>query len=775
MVNVVWSGSASSGLPRKLVDQLKTELGSVFSNATQVLVTERFAGFADDPSTWARKIVAGIDVSLADGRFETHIIKVGKRNAVEADYAGWRACIAGRGVRSRILVPVEKHDLPENRCAIVYQDAISFFDDRKPRTEPPTLELVARNCVTTGRPTTESVERVLGQIYSDLERLLYRGARPNSNRATAFYRKRLSRQGPGGDLAVLSEWEADLRLKMRQTALWRLCGKDRPEEVSPADYLDPCDLLRWALAHRGVPATLVGPAHGDLHPRNVVVGVRRGEAEFPVVFDYEDMRPTNVVAWDLVKQEVELKVRMLEELLAQDPTIASRLLGPGIQSVDCQVRPGQQPDAALQHAAWLEAIDFWARFEGLLNALTDGIVVNTDLNLIRSADRESISGVEAVDRALRICYAIRCEAACVLARSGPDWRDEYYFALAVYGVGTAKWNYDDRQTLCALISAGMAAARIRSAEAVSDSQLQKLRQASLAALPPAADPQSSPFVSCRVPLAYIRHLWNAKDHAALRGARSLLDFAASRYAHAAPLVRHYALCLSTLGDPEEVKAATKAITPLAELAVLFGDHEVLMGIARIYKDEGDRTWSRDEAPPRRPLAARELRRKSAAWQAYRDALGFTLMAADAANASRHPEEYYPRAAAVGLALILQQSPGYDERRAEEIAEEVIALCRLRGPGKPDFFWVLVSEGHASLVLGDPAAANFYGQALEMQELERAAWVQSAFAEICRTWKALGEEASGRVGPVLEEFKQSRFRTLLEAGPLGNCNGQGPPW
>ncbi len=57
-------------------------------------------------------------------------------------------------------------------------------------------------------------------------------------------------------------------------------------------------------------------AHGDLHGRNVLVAVVRNRALWPAVFDYEHMGPCNLLGWDFVKMETELKIRAYPELFA---------------------------------------------------------------------------------------------------------------------------------------------------------------------------------------------------------------------------------------------------------------------------------------------------------------------------------------------------------------------------------------------------------------------------------------------------------------------------
>ena len=59
---------------------------------------------------------------------------------------------------------------------------------------------------------------------------------------------------------------------------------------------------------------LRGPAHGDLHGRNVLVGEVRDRVLWPAVFDYEHMSDCNLVGWDFVKLETELKVRAYEAM-----------------------------------------------------------------------------------------------------------------------------------------------------------------------------------------------------------------------------------------------------------------------------------------------------------------------------------------------------------------------------------------------------------------------------------------------------------------------------
>ena len=93
---------------------------------------------------------------------------------------------------------------------------------------------------------------------------------------------------------------------LEDVATWAV-QDDKPDPASVERVICQIygDLHRWFYAAQQVPSTLVGCSHGDLHGRNILVGVRRGEAEFPVVYDCGEMSPRNVLVWDFVKLEME--------------------------------------------------------------------------------------------------------------------------------------------------------------------------------------------------------------------------------------------------------------------------------------------------------------------------------------------------------------------------------------------------------------------------------------------------------------------------------------
>src|SRR5262249_14449306 len=195
-----------------------------------------------------------------------------------------------------------------------------------------TLESAALQSVCFGVPTVPSVREVLVQLYERLGHLLYSVSQEEDPRRGGFTLN-VPRLEDG-----LKLWDEQPHLRALRTDLDGLVQRlDRAGGGRPAPgYLCPVDYLRYVLGvvsggvpGRGraadphypaptpgdvVPGMLRGYAHGDLHGRNVLVGVVRERVLWPTVFDYEHMGPGNLVGWDFVKLETELKVRAYDAL-----------------------------------------------------------------------------------------------------------------------------------------------------------------------------------------------------------------------------------------------------------------------------------------------------------------------------------------------------------------------------------------------------------------------------------------------------------------------------
>jgi hypothetical protein len=760
-VPVEFSGSVEAILPEGLRDVARAELRQVFARPCPeaVFVSHCYGGYAGASRD---RMILGVEVRHASGR-RTHIVKLGSAEQVGSDMAGWQRCTEGREVASRIFVTPHRRDLPGDRMAVIYPDAYALFGPDREQSRPEPLEEIARRAVRGEAIDPLSVERALAHIYNDLGRWFYPGAVPDPGRALAFYRARLrSALGhwvgadAGTDLGPALVRHAELlrnalggetacdprdfgldrrRQELRRDAVWLLCGGDAPDDPGDAAYLDPYEYVTWALVHGLLPPTLVGRSHGDLHGRNVLVGVQRGEADYPAVFDYGEMGPDNVLAWDFAKMETELKVRLLPE--ACDDEAREELLAGRLRR-DRPAAPATE--ARAEWARRAERLECAYAFEARLADLTAQIESGPDAALLRPTEGRPAGFRSArLDRLLALLLRVRREAALWLGfeRRRPDeWRDEYHFALAVYGLATAKWKYEPRQGECALVSAGVAVARMGRAR-------DAIRRA-VAGCGGAEDD----YPSHRVPLAIAYRLWQAGRH---EEARALLAAVMPLYEHAVPLRQVYALPLAELGL---VREAEQTLAPLRELCRVFGDHETLSRIGRLCKMRGDAVWNSAKVPSAGlPPLARWLYRQARA--AYGEA--FALR--------RH---YYPGANAATLALLLG-----DAEEAGRLAGDVIAACAGLGSDVPrnERFWVLLSWGEALLIQGEgEGAAGFYESVLADLDPGQVQIAQSAYDQLCRLWHVLGGDA---VSPVLKVFARSPHWAALRRGPVGDCGGDRP--
>jgi hypothetical protein len=213
-------------------------------------------------------------------------------------------------------------------------------------------------------------------------------------------------------------------------------------------FLDAVDYLKSVLRCREYcPLLLWGCSHGDLHGRNVLVSLVGGSATLPAVFDYEDMDLDNLVTWDFVKLEMELKVRALHQIYRGE-----------FPHYVAKVREFESYLAEKTHAFHDE----------------------------RQARDEQFTLSNEAKRLAEIILAIRDSAQEHVGRRrrrDRQWLEEYYFLLACYGVSAARFEtYQSRDVAAALISAGAAArlltrprfqleAEIRAAQERATSQL----------------------------------------------------------------------------------------------------------------------------------------------------------------------------------------------------------------------------------------------------------------------------------------------------------------
>jgi hypothetical protein len=681
-----------------------------------VLVVRRYEGYVQASDD---KAVFGVELRLRnDLGYETHIVKLGSEEEVGCDATNWIAATRGREMASRIFAVVHKFPLPSpGRVAVIYRDAYTLFGPADGNeVAPGHLEQIAGAAVFTSNVEPESVERAIAHIFTDLHLWFYSGAIRNADVAAAFYRdalgsKDLAKKGDGADALTL--WTTNPAcLDLRRDALWLFCGRDRPDQdhaAQPARYLDPGELVAWALATGQLPETLVGRSHGDLHARNVLLGVQRSAAQYPAVFDYGGMGVNNVLAWDFAKLETELKVRLLQRLYRLNEAHAVIRRHPSWtwkQSAD--------PNDATTHRA--EHLRFFFVFETMLAEATEWIRGAEIAEAWRPPGGRERTGVKELDRLLSLLLRIRQEAALALgffAGRASSWRDELYFALSVHGLVNARWkSYTEPHRESALVSAGVAAAHAQFARTAVAEQCS-------ASLGP------GPSASYRVPLAHAHRLWKAGQTSE---GKQLLDGKMQCYAHAVPLIAEHALFRCELG---EFALVEEDLSRLSAKAAAFHDEETLTRLGRAFKDRGDESWERSGLPFDKLV-------NHPAKQFYRSALDAYESAFALSN------HYFPGINVAALALLTGHTP-----RAKEVATRVRKDCAEMRPAGPELYWVFVSEGDAELILRNgPMALQFYRNAIDVWKKGEDQYAVSSYRQLLRLRGPLGADL---VGPVLKLF------------------------
>jgi hypothetical protein len=729
---VEFVAQAARRIPDALQDALRPELTALFADTMprSITVFYCYTGYTSEPT--AEKVILGVEVRLESG-FDAHIVKIGTPAKVACDFDGWQACVHGIEFTSRIFLPVQKHDLAGGRVAVVYRDAYTLYGPDRFKSQPVSLEQAIHGAVLEDRPAPASIERAVIQTYADLGRWLYNLSSEDAGRTCDFYKARLKKSlhnwTPESADTVqhsLAEW----RHELRRDAIWLFCGKDAPDSDKPAVYLDPCDYVSHALANDGIPPTLVGRSHGDLHGRNILVCVCRGEVDYPAVFDYGDMGINNVLVWDFVKLETELKVRLLP-LLYRDEATREGLL---------QKSKRARPQAEMIHdrvddrTSRADRLEFAFRVERLLAERTAQIEAHADAES-RQPPGGAIEGEPPkLTRLLTILLRIRQEAALWLGYElsrQHRWREEYYFALAVYGLVHARpdWNYEPRQAECAVVSAGVAAAHLLAGQELHRTMIHDEKI------------DADIFPSYRVPLAIAHRRWKT---ARIDEAAKLVERTKS-FPHAVPLLAEHALLLAEQGEHVRAK---HILRPLQEGCRLFGDFETLCRIGRAYKDSGDAKWEHD------PVPFAQLH-SQAAWQMYRHALAVYKEAFEFSG------DYYPGINAATLALLCGEP---EESRA--LAHLVLEKCAKEAVDGDNAAWVFASEGEACLLVGRADAAGYYAAALDELDPSQPQPVQTMYNQLCRLWHALGAAA---IEPVLRIFEEhAAFWSQLAPGPLGDC-------
>lgn len=768
---VHWERRAQGMIPHEPDRRrLSAELVTVFASDSieRVTVHDAFVGFKKEPLT---KVILGVQTFRA-GEFQSHIVKLGDDSEVGRDFEGWQECVAQRNVRSRLLVKVSRQAIPAPdgaqpgvtpvpRSAVLYENAYEMFGFQPEDQLPVTWQTAAEAAIKSEDlnssrlvPDMPSIERIVVELFGELRVWFYNEAVYRPQRAAEFYSSKFQK--------VADRWRADPALPnsdprcdravLRADALWLLSGRDAPQKPDAPRYLDPLDYIAWALQHAGseeaaargipfVPSTLVGPTHGDLHGQNILVGVLRHEARSPILYDYGEMARDNVVAWDFVKLEMELKSRLLPWFLDNDREARGALLSrsqcaPRVEFVPGAPQAEQDRSRRTQRLAWLYEIE-------RLLAEESHRIDSVDKAESREPPgrRELIPGRAALNRLLTLLLRIRQEAALVLGSRQPGafggWRDEYNFALAVYGLTTAKWNsYKEAETESALVSSGVACAELTAARMSHEPSAI------------AADPTSANAVSYRVPLYLAHRAWGRNDHAS---ALAILDVAEQQFPRCVPLKAETALNLAAIGN---VRQALETVAPFRSLCPVFGDHETLTRIGRCFKDRADQSWQDSHEKGITP--DREVIRQlyEAAFDAYRQAYEIN-------------QDYFPGINAATLALL----SGQPQTVVAELTHSVAQRCQKVDASSDDRYWVFATEAEAALIRGEEdRAASRYLTALSELTPHTIQHAQSSWKQVCRVGHFLDRELTLIVDAFLSV---PIVRQNLDLGPFKFCSHRFP--
>jgi hypothetical protein len=437
------------------VEMLDQILACTFDMAHAIVVRDLMVGFRRRDDAYV--LLVEVEHKDQGGPF---VVKVGSPTDITRELNGWNCC-RPVGLRSDlVLLPLARGcswppgDQPQ-WMSLVYGDAHQFIGVERTVS----LEEAFLNAVRYGNPSIQSIGFVIVELLERIGHLLHATSFVEDPAASSYvFRMPKVVQG-------VERWSADSFHRSIRSDTNLLMKHGVSEFIDPVEYF-----RQWVLPHFShvrreedggetvvgpvvalgaacndgaalpggnagsalaipqpqdlIPYMLRGYSHGDLHGRNILVGLVHDWALWPTVFDYEDMGPNNLCGWDFVKLEVELKIRAYREIFPREEPLFR-----------CAVRDGELKlhEATEQHH-------------------NDG-----------SWPTVSASG-EPAERLAAALLEIRRMASIHLGRNrgrARQWLEEYYFLLAAYGINMACYgNLERRELIAAYVTAGVAAARL---------------------------------------------------------------------------------------------------------------------------------------------------------------------------------------------------------------------------------------------------------------------------------------------------------------------------
>lgn len=640
------AGTAAADLENKL-RELNEKLRATFPQADGIVVLERLGGY----SITSHKHVLRVEVSQGVSTL-ARVVKIRSADKLAEELKGWQDCRQAAQERGRSFMKLQEGARVDGKLqSLIYEDAYETLR----AAELVNLEQAVLNCCRWKVPSVTSILAVLDLVFAELIDRLYAHAHTVALTAADADQLR-QRLGPGYD-----GW--------RSTAT--VAGGARANAIGsiPREpFVDLCAFYDQAFSSFSTdmfPEIQRGPAHGDLHGRNVLVGLVDGEARWPAVYDYEDMGLNNDLCWDFAKLETELKVRVLSHVYPEDTQ---------------------------------QFINKTHQFETRLNQETERLNnVPFEEWTQRGLNWQATNSPE--ERLLLVLLEIRRQAKKSLEHvvgRGRRWLHEHYFALACYAVYAGRFQTLRTPECTALyVSGSLAAARylwsVSRSRFNAEDATHQARNA-IAFADSEARRSGPPHVGPKIELAFAQEFVRSRQVPFVKAAIEILNKLLERVTHIPEIWQELALAHLELGSLETSQDATccrKALAILREFdAAQDGlytlDAETLARSGRIWKQLGHRASDAsqcDDARKHYEVAMRYYER------------AFEL----------HPGDYYTGVNAATLRLLADPKQKDAVRQA---AEKLWALVESTPKEKQDV-WFLATQGEVTLLQDKHRPAAVY--------------------------------------------------------------------
>lgn len=632
-------------------ETLDRRLTLAFATARDVVVLNYYVGFKPRP----REHIVRVDVHEAEAAF-TYVVKIADHERLDREVQAWKQCgITDSNPVFLKLMAVADPEQPARHVAVAYQDAEAHIGSESTMW----LETAVRRCVRYDSPKLASVIGTLRDLFMQLGHLYEQGhlEQPNQGPIQTMPSRRGERvrHRLADSLAL---WGVHRPLAIRQQV-------NAAVVVGESRFLDPVDYYAFLeseqTARPHIPQLHRGLSHGDLHGRNSLVGIDADDqANFPTLFDYDSMHPDNLIGWDFVELETELKIRAYTDLFG--------------------------------HCGLLERVQAIIRLEWQLAEATR--------RLLEGREEPPTIPATGAERLLFILMAIRRHAQQLLGRLRAGqvaWLHEYLFLLGAYGLNTVRYdNQTEAERQAAYISAGVAAA------------LWEQLVPKAAPLQSEAGPLAEqPHPSYQRPLQVAR-AWN-RQPAKHEAASQLLEAFVQRYP--AALHVHYEWAFNAISRSDR----TLALARLHTIEERFGqalDEDTLSLSGRIHKELGDQHLAEALAMSNTPnLQQIEFEEADGA---YEQAVTRYEMAYAVKQGS------FP---AINVATLNFMRAGLNHRlghtdvartlrqESQQVATAILGR-RLQPVLPDDAIWVRATKAEAALLMGDwPVASQRYRSAL----------------------------------------------------------------